>query len=172
LEPCRRTRKAVNLRGGGRLVCGWSLAFASYTSTRPQKYTKFGQMLEGFVRIVEYRCSHSQRAPRFERIRRSSCSTHHSFCCDAGTIKPVIAGVQPLPAAIVAGLSSSRQPRSQPDARPESNPDPTFRRWLKDNARNGVELNRLLAQLRSKGFAAFANPEVMQWALATAGLDR
>ncbi len=53
-----------------------------------------------------------------------------------------------------------------------SNPNPTLSRWLKDNARNGVELNRLLAQLRSKGFAPFANPEVMQWALATAGLDR
>lgn len=44
--------------------------------------------------------------------------------------------------------------------------------WLKDNARKGVELNRLLAQLRSKGFAPYANPEVMQWALATGGLDR
>lgn len=45
-------------------------------------------------------------------------------------------------------------------------------RWLKDNAKQGVELNRLLAQLRSKGFAPFANPEVMQWALATGSLDR
>lgn len=44
--------------------------------------------------------------------------------------------------------------------------------WLKDNAKKGVELNRLLAQLRSKGFSPFANPEVMQWALATGGLDR
>ncbi|CAN0195516.1 unnamed protein product, partial [Hapterophycus canaliculatus] len=43
----------------------------------------------------------------------------------------------------------------------------SWERWLKNNARNGVELNRLLAQLRSKGFAPFANPEVMQWALAT-----
>ncbi|CAB1119188.1 unnamed protein product [Ectocarpus sp. CCAP 1310/34] len=48
----------------------------------------------------------------------------------------------------------------------------TWERWLKDNARKGVELNRLLAQLRAKGFAPFANPEVMQWALATGGLDR
>ncbi|CAM9798879.1 unnamed protein product, partial [Pylaiella littoralis] len=47
-----------------------------------------------------------------------------------------------------------------------------WERWLKDNARKGVELNRLLAQLRSKGFSPFANPEVMQWALATGGLDR
>ncbi|CAM9149964.1 unnamed protein product [Ectocarpus sp. 6 AP-2014] len=47
-----------------------------------------------------------------------------------------------------------------------------WERWLKDNARKGVELNRLLAQLRAKGFAPFANPEVMQWALATGGLDR
>ncbi|CAN0148070.1 unnamed protein product, partial [Ectocarpus sp. 8 AP-2014] len=37
-----------------------------------------------------------------------------------------------------------------------------WERWLKDNARKGVELNRLLAQLRAKGFAPFANPEVMQ----------
>lgn len=47
-----------------------------------------------------------------------------------------------------------------------------LRRWLKDNARQGVDLNRLLAQLRSKGFSPYANPEVMQWALATGSLDR
>eukprot|EP00752_Nemacystus_decipiens_P009918 g8850.t1 len=47
-----------------------------------------------------------------------------------------------------------------------------WERWLKENARKGVELNRLLAQLRSKGFAPFANPEMMQWALATGSLDR
>eukprot|EP00904_Undaria_pinnatifida_P002728 jgi/Undpi1/12456/HiC_scaffold_5.g02127.m1 len=47
-----------------------------------------------------------------------------------------------------------------------------WKRWLKDNAKQGVDLSRLLAELRAKGFAPFANPEVMHWALATGSLDR
>lgn len=47
-----------------------------------------------------------------------------------------------------------------------------WERWLKGNARKGVQLNHLLAQMRTKGFAPFANAEIMQWALATGSLDR
>lgn len=47
-----------------------------------------------------------------------------------------------------------------------------WEKWLKGNARKGFQLNRLLAQVRSKGFAPFANAGIMQWALATGSLDR
>ncbi|CAM9256179.1 unnamed protein product [Ascophyllum nodosum] len=47
-----------------------------------------------------------------------------------------------------------------------------WERWLKSNAKQGLSLESLLAQLRSKGFAPYANPRVMQWTLAFTSFDR